>query len=46
MSAAALSYRHGVLPWADAADDDRRLRRIQQVGVVLALAGVAAISAG
>ena len=39
MSAAVLSYRQGVLPWADAPDDDRRLRRIQQrvVGTVLLL---------
>lgn len=30
MTAAALSFRQGVLPWASGTADDRRLRRIQQ----------------
>ena len=30
MSAATLSFREGVLPWASGTDDDRRLRRIQR----------------
>lgn len=40
MSAATLSYRHGVLPWAVAADDERRLRRILRLvlGAVLLIA--------
>ena len=42
MSAAVLSYRHGVLPWAESPDDDRRLRRIQQrvIGAVLLLCAI------
>jgi TonB family protein len=39
MTAAALSFRQGVLPWAAGTDDDRRLHRIQRwvIGIGLLL---------
>jgi periplasmic protein TonB len=42
MSAAALSFRDGALPWASGGADDRRFRRIQQwvVGVALVFCAV------